>query len=289
MAEVLAAIPTVATAGLVRRPARSLASMHSSSEGRGRPGRPRIWGLPGSWHMTSASAWAPWSSPRLTPAKLGWKSEPWPSITSQWSASLAGQSHSMLPEMKSATTPSTATPSPAMKMPDWPVARKLAFSPRRRISFSMARAVNILPSEQSVPTVSTRLPCRGVPLPTSKSRVGWRTSNRRRPWLLAAAATSAMSARRRCMPAITSRPASRAATMVGTQPCGTKPPALATPTSMVRQPAAAASAGVMSGSPRSSLQPARRSWAAAFSGRQMVTPVQPLIASGSRASPRNSR
>ena len=27
--------------------------------------------------------WAPWRSPSDTPAKEGWKSEPWPSITSQ--------------------------------------------------------------------------------------------------------------------------------------------------------------------------------------------------------------
>ena len=77
------------------------------------------------------------------------------------------------------------TPSPAMKMPVWPVARKSAFSPRLRISFSSASAVYILPMEQSVPTVSMRLPLRFLPVPTAKSRVGWRTSNRLRPSLRA--------------------------------------------------------------------------------------------------------
>ena len=46
------------------------------------------------------------------------------------------QSHSMPPEMKSATTASIGMPRPAMKMPVWPVARKSAASPR-----AMARPI----------------------------------------------------------------------------------------------------------------------------------------------------
>ena len=72
------------------------------------------------WHSTIASGWAPWSRPSDTPAKEGWKSEPCPSITSQPSSWRAGASCSIAPEMKSATTASTATPSPAIRMPVWP-------------------------------------------------------------------------------------------------------------------------------------------------------------------------
>src|SRR2546421_562336 len=58
------------------------------------------------------------------------------------------------------------------ELPVWPVARKSALRPRRRISFSSASAVNILPIEQSVPTVSNRFPGRFTPFPTVNSRVG---------------------------------------------------------------------------------------------------------------------
>ena len=135
-----------------------------------------MWVRVGSWQSTRRSGWAPCSRPRLTPAKEGWKSEPWPSTRSQWSGSLAGLSHSTAPEMKSATTASIDTPSPVIRMPVWPVARKSAFMPRSRIAFSSARVVYILPQEQSVPTASMRLPGRFVPLPVAKLRVGWRTS-----------------------------------------------------------------------------------------------------------------
>ena len=60
--------------------------------------------------------------------------------------------------MKSATTASSGTPSPVMRMPVWPVARKVAAMPRARISRSMASAVYILPTEQSVPTARQRRP-----------------------------------------------------------------------------------------------------------------------------------
>ena len=60
--------------------------------------------------------------------------------------------------MKSATTASTNTPSPTMKMPVCPVARKSACNPFARIASISASAVYILPIEQSVPTVSSRLP-----------------------------------------------------------------------------------------------------------------------------------
>ena len=91
-------------------------------------------------------------------------------------------SHSTAPETKSDTTASIETPSPAMKMPVWPVARKSALRPRARISFSSASAVNILPIEQSVPTVSSRLPGRLLAGADRRIRgVGWRTSASWRP------------------------------------------------------------------------------------------------------------
>ncbi len=45
-----------------------------------------------------------------------------------------GDSHSTAPDTKSETTASIETPSPAIRMPVWPVARKSALMPRRRIS-----------------------------------------------------------------------------------------------------------------------------------------------------------
>ncbi len=65
--------------------------------------------------------------------------------------------------MKSATTASSGTPPPVMRIPVWPVARKVAAMPRARISFSIASAVYILPTEQSVPTARQRLPLRRLP------------------------------------------------------------------------------------------------------------------------------
>ena len=84
----------------------------------------------GSWQTTKASGCVPWSSARLTPAKEGWNSDPWPSTTSQWSSSLSGESASAAPDAKSDTTASMAMPAPLMRMPVCPVARKSAFAPR---------------------------------------------------------------------------------------------------------------------------------------------------------------
>ena len=85
-------------------------------------------------------------------------------MMSQWSGWLGGDSVSAAPATKSDTTASTLTPLPAMKMPVWPVARKEAGIPRRCNSRSMARLANILPTAQSVPTVSRRLPARLAPV-----------------------------------------------------------------------------------------------------------------------------
>ena len=77
--------------------------------------------------------------------------------TSTMSASLApsSTSRSAAPAMKSATTASTAMPQPSIMMPVCPVATKRVRTPRSlscRVSWSWAV---ILPTLQSVPTVST--------------------------------------------------------------------------------------------------------------------------------------
>ena len=66
--------------------------------------------------------------------------------------------------MKSAITASSGTPWPVIRMPVWPVARNVAFMPRSCIAASIAIAVYILPTEQSVPTARQRLPVRFLPL-----------------------------------------------------------------------------------------------------------------------------
>ena len=282
------AMPTGRIAGLVSRPQVMVRSITSRIDGRA-CWTPRILVRVGSWQTTKASGWAPCSRPSDTPEKEGWNSEPWPSTTSQWVGAPAGDSHSTAPEMKSATTASIAAPRPEMNTPVWPVARKSASRPRARISFSIAKAVYFLPTEQSVPTVRRRRPGRLVPLPVAKRSWVKRTSCSLRPCAFAAAATSGIEARRTCRPVATSMPASSAATIEAIQWSGSTPPALATPTIMVLTPAAAASAMLMSGRLASAAQPGRRSWPRHHSGRQSTMPRAVLAASASATSPRKSR
>ena len=91
-------------------------------------------------------------------------------MTSQWSGSLFGDSHSAAPAMKSATTASIATPLPAIMMPVWPVARKVAGMARSRNAFVTASAVYFFPSAQSVPTLKSRRPERFLPVAAEKTR-----------------------------------------------------------------------------------------------------------------------
>ena len=84
-----------------------------------------------------------------------------------------------------------------MKMPVWPVARKVQAMPRACISRSMASAVNILPTEQSVPTVSRRLPGRLTPVAMGKARSEKRASTRRVPFARARSAKPGMVPRAR--------------------------------------------------------------------------------------------
>ena len=119
--------------------------------------------------------------------------------------------------------------------------------------FSSASAVYFLPTEQSVPTVSRRLPGRLVPLPVAKSRSAWRTScsvpaaARSRPRAIAGIGRGAA-----CRPLARSMPARAPRRATATQ-CSRQDAAgdwrrRRSPSCARR--AAAASAIVMSGSPQ---------------------------------------
>ena len=161
---------------------------------------PRMCGRPPArGNSTMASGWAPCSSPRETPGdSWGGNSEPCPSTRSQWSGSLARDSHSVAPEMKSAITASTENAGGTSGDQDaglGRLARKLAFRCRgRAISASKASAVvtSCRPSSRCRQPASA---CRasGRPDATSKSRDGWRTSNSLRPSSFATSATAGTS------------------------------------------------------------------------------------------------
>ena len=195
----------------------------------------------------------------------------------------------MDPAMKSATTASTGTPPPAMKIPVCPVARKSAFHPRPLISFSIASDVYILPTEQSVPTVSNLWPERRSPVAMGYDSMGVRASYRERPRRVAASRISVIESRRVCKPLAMSMPCSRAASIAPRQFSGMTPPRLATPISRVRAPRRAASATSRSSMPRSTAHPGRRNCPIHASGRQSYTPIAVLPAGRSGASPRNRR
>ena len=118
---------------------------------------------------------------------------------------------------------------------------------------------------------------------------GTRTSCSRRPCAIAVATSSARRAagcagprRGRARPPAPPRARSSQAGEI-------TPPRLATPTTSVRAPAAAASAMPMSGRPMSARQPCIRYWPIAASGRQSRMPCATFAASASGASPRNRR
>ena len=75
----------------------------------------------------------------------------------------SGLSISAAPAAKSETTASIGMPPPAIMIPVWPVARKSASTPAPLNARAIASAVYFLPSAQSVPTVSSRLPLRFRP------------------------------------------------------------------------------------------------------------------------------
>ena len=171
-------------------------------------------------------------------------------------------------------------------MPVWPVARKVAYMPSSRIARCSASAVYFLPTAQSVPTINSRLPLRFLPLAAGMPAGGRRMSISRRPVRAAAAASSGTAANGMCMPLTMSNPASSASTSVAVH-CGCRaPPTGATPMIRLRAPAAAASAGVISGSPRSATQPGKRNCARQCSRRQSTRPCPVLASSWPPALPR---
>ena len=169
-------------------------------------------------------------------------------------------------------TASSGTPSPVINMPVWPVARKLLFMPRLRINSSIAIAVYILPTEQSVPTARHLLPLRFFPLAIGYSTDGTRTSCSLRPLAAASSTKSGSSRSRLCNPLAKSKPMRKASISTCFQAAEITPPRLATPITSVLAPASNASCRDRSSSPRSAPQWGNRNWPTAFSGRQSLIP-----------------
>src|SRR5207247_1869175 len=116
-----------------------------------------------SWQRTMRCGAVPCRRPSVTPEKPGCVREPWPSTITQSARSAASHTmRSAAPAMKSATTASTAMPSPAMAMPVCPVATNAARSPARSSARTISRDAVIFPTAASVPTVRTTVaPSRG--------------------------------------------------------------------------------------------------------------------------------
>ncbi len=140
-------------------------------------------------------------------------------------------------------------PPPEIRIPVCPVARKSTARPRALKARAIASAVYFLPSAQSVPTVSRRLPLRLEPVPQGMFGGGTRTSISRRPQRAAAAASAGTEPSFTCRPLTMSSPASSASTSSGTQVGPITPPVLAMPITRPRAPRTRASFGVMRGRP----------------------------------------
>ena len=207
-------------------------------------------------------------------------------MTSQCPGALSGESCSAAPARKSEIVASIGMPSPAIMMPVWPVARNVAAMPRALSARVSASAVYFLPSAQSVPTVSTRLPVRCLPVATGNVPPTWRTSTRRRPARSAARTRRGKLVRRVCMPLTTSRPASSAASRSSSQCSGRLPPVGATPTTSDPAPLAAASRGVRRGRSSVTLPAGCDHSASTASRHQSLRPKAVLQSDFSVASPR---
>src|ERR1041384_943143 len=90
---------------------------------------------------------------------------------------------------------------PAIRRAVCPVARNVAFAPRRCSSRVIASAEYFLPTAQSVPTVKTRMPVRLRPLPMGRFGGGTRTSTRVAPPAAAASARPGTDPNLWCIPA----------------------------------------------------------------------------------------
>ena len=158
-------IPPQRIAGLVRRPSasREVDDLVDATEPRNSSSPSRRVRL-GSWQTTNTSGWLPCKQ-RQRHAGIGRVKEralAFDHVPVVGRA--AGLSISAAPAAKSDTTASIGMPPPAIMIPVWPVARKSASTPRAAKARAIASAVYFLPSAQSVPTVSRRLPLRLRPV-----------------------------------------------------------------------------------------------------------------------------
>ena len=135
-----------------------------------------------------------------------------------------------------------------------------------------ASAVYFFPTAQSVPTIRTRFPVRFMALPMGSCAGGTRTLTSCAPVCCAALARPGISSSRKCKPLTISSPRFAASIMVSVQRWSTLPPTGATPISRLLTPAFAACSRVISGTPKSSVLPAKRNWPATRSGHHCIMP-----------------
>ncbi len=129
-------------------------------------------------------------------------------------------------------TRSIAIPVPAIMIPVCPVATKPARTPRSSAARWSSSETVILPTAQSLPTVSTtRAGTRHAAPEKSGTSGGKRTSQIAAPLRAAAAANSGSSRNCSCKPLTISSFASSAARIAARQLGGNAPPGGATPTS----------------------------------------------------------
>ena len=180
-------------------------------------------------------------------------------------------------------------PDPAIRMPVWPVARKVASIPRSRIAAAKASAVYFLPKAQSVPTVSNLFPPRLTPRAIGISAGGTRTSINFAPDRCARSRTAGISPKRSCIPEATSSPRDSASSITLIIAVGIRPPTTAMPRTNVFAPCFSASSTLHSGTPRSTASSVRRSWPRQFSRSHWTNPAPVLAYTGFVSSPTKTR
>ena len=131
-----------------------------------------------------------------------------------------------------------------MNMPVCPVATKAARAPRACSARAISTAAVILPTLQSLPTVSVTVAATAAARPAATGRRGGvrRASCSRAPPRAAAVANSGSSPRKACSPESTSQPRASASSTLPRHATGSSPPCGATPMSRLSAPATAAAA-----------------------------------------------
>ena len=180
-------------------------------------------------------------------------------------------------------------PPPAIIMPVCPVARNVLGNPRFFNALANARAVYFFPTQQSVPTVSKRLPVRRWPLARGIFSGATRTSISCCRAARAARDSAGSPSKFWCNPLTILSPLASASTNGEIQDGASAPPKGATPIKTLFAPAATAAAGVISGSPRSTVQPGRRHCPTHRSGCQSRSPTAVLASNGLVISPKKSK